>query len=72
MSKLILHYQQWNRWRKNNLNSKFYKLLVLLKLRRSPTFEAMKAGEKLGFYMQNIAKKYFGTLDNLKESEKDV
>lgn len=45
--KLILHYQQWNRWQKHNLNSKFHKILVLLKLKHSPSFEMMKVGERI-------------------------
>ena len=33
------HFRKWNEWRKRNLNSKFYQLLILLKVFRSPTFE---------------------------------
>ena len=33
------HFRKWNEWRKRNLNSKFYQLLVLLKVYKSPTFE---------------------------------
>ena len=33
------HFRKWNEWRKQNLNSKFYQLLVLLKVCISPTFE---------------------------------
>ena len=33
------HFRKWNEWRKQNLNSKFYQLLILLKVFRSPTFE---------------------------------
>ena len=33
------HFHKWNEWRKQNLNSKFYQLLVLLKVYKSPTFE---------------------------------
>ena len=33
------HIVRWNKWRKKNVNSTFHKLLVLLKLRYSPTFE---------------------------------
>ena len=33
------HIRKWNKWRKHNLNSGFYKLLVLLKIVKSPTFE---------------------------------
>lgn len=40
---MINHIRQWNKWRKGCLNGKFYKLLVLLKIIRSPTFELHKA-----------------------------
>ena len=33
------HFRKWNEWRKQNLNSKFYQLLVLLKVYKSPTFD---------------------------------
>ena len=38
---MVNHIKKWNRWRKRNINSHFYKLLVLLKLVKSPTFEMM-------------------------------
>jgi len=34
---LLIHIQAWNLWRKHNTNNKRYKLLVLLKLKASPT-----------------------------------
>lgn len=37
MNKILNHIERWNKWRKFNANSCFYKLLVLLKLRESPT-----------------------------------
>lgn len=33
------HLRLWNEWRKHNINSKIHKILVLLKVRHSPTFE---------------------------------
>ena len=45
IKKFKLHYQQWNRWQKHCQNSRFHKILVLLGLRRSPSFEMMKVGE---------------------------
>lgn len=33
------HFRKWDEWRKRNLNSKFYQLLVLLKVYKSPTFD---------------------------------
>lgn len=38
---MITHIKNWNKWRKYSLNSKFYKLLVLFKITRSPTFKAV-------------------------------
>lgn len=35
---MIEHIKKWNGWRKNNLNSKFYKILVLFNIVHSPTF----------------------------------
>lgn len=39
MKKIIKHCKAWNCWRKQNLNSKFHKIMVLFGLRRSPTLE---------------------------------
>jgi len=35
--KLILHFRAWNRWRKGNGNSRFYKFLVLIGFMKSPS-----------------------------------
>lgn len=40
--RMIKHIKLWNRWRKSNTNSKFYKFLVLIKFVGSPSFEFMK------------------------------
>ncbi len=32
-------FKRWNEWRKSNMNSKIHQLLVLLGIRKSPTFE---------------------------------
>lgn len=37
MKRLIKHFKRWNKWRKRNTNSRFYKLLVLLGICKSPT-----------------------------------
>lgn len=47
IKKLKIHYQQWKRWEKRSLNSRFHKIMVLLGLRISPTFEMMKTEEKI-------------------------
>lgn len=48
MKRIINHVRIWNIWRKNSLNNRFYKLLVLFGLANSPTFRM----KKIGFYFQ--------------------
>lgn len=43
---MIQHIKNWNRWRKGNINSKKHKLLVLLKLRHSPTMAYFMSKKK--------------------------
>lgn len=38
MNKLVKHIRRWNIWRKNNLNCKLHKFLVLIGFIKSPTF----------------------------------
>jgi hypothetical protein len=38
MNKTLKHIRKWNRWRKCSLDSKLYKIGVLLKFVNSPTF----------------------------------
>lgn len=52
MTKFLQRFRIWNEWRKSNCNHPLHKLLVLLGLRHSPTFN-------LFFYI----KKY--KMDNL-------
>jgi hypothetical protein len=35
---MIQYFKKWNRWRKVNVNGKFFKFLVLIKLANSPSF----------------------------------
>ena len=44
---MIKHFKRWNGWRKHNLNSRFYKLLVLLGIVKSPTFALYLTEEEL-------------------------
>ena len=37
MKRVINHIRRWNKWRKGSLNSRFYKFLVLIGVRKSPT-----------------------------------
>lgn len=39
MKKVINHCIKWNEWRKHNLGSLLYKVLVLIGFIHSPTFE---------------------------------
>ena len=48
MKRIINHVRIWNIWRRNSLNNRFYKFLVLLGLVNSPTFRI----EKIDFYFQ--------------------
>ena len=63
-----LHYQQWNRWQKCSLNSSFHKILVLLKLKRSPSFEMMKVGERIAANTASIFGKLTKALDSSAKS----
>ncbi len=38
MNKVFEHIIHWNYWRKHNLNSPLYQILVLLGFAKSPTF----------------------------------
>lgn len=40
--KLLNHIQIWNKWRKRNTNSRFYKFLVLVGFMHSPTMSVFK------------------------------
>lgn len=40
----------WNMWRKNNLNGSIHKILVLLGLRTSPTFDFFRSFDVLSKY----------------------
>lgn len=37
MIKIIKHFRRWNIWRKHCYNTHFYKFLVLIGMRKSPT-----------------------------------
>lgn len=66
--KIKLHYQQWNRWQKCCMNSRFHKILVLLGLKKSQTLEMMKAGEKIVSNMATIFGKFSTTLEATEKS----
>ena len=43
---IINHIKRWNKWRKHNCNSLLHKLLVLLHVIYSPTFESVFTDEE--------------------------
>lgn len=53
--KIKKHFKKWNSWRKYNTNSWLHKILVLLKLRHSPTFENW-------YYIEDIRKGFYGEI----------
>ena len=36
---MLKHYKKWKKWRRRNINSLFYQLLVLIGLVHSPYFD---------------------------------
>ena len=53
-SGLIQHIKRWNKWRKHNCNGRFHKLLVLLGMRKSPTFILTLTDEEEAYYMSYV------------------
>lgn len=47
MNKLVKHIRRWNIWRKNNLNCKLHKFLVLIGFVKSPTFSYILLPEEI-------------------------
>lgn len=45
MASIIRHIKRWNVWRKNNLNGRFYQLLVLFKIKNSPSMSFIVIAE---------------------------
>lgn len=52
MKRLIKHIRRWNIWRKNSLNSRWYKFTVLLGLRVSPTMHTVFLPEEIDEYYE--------------------
>ena len=48
MNKLIKHIRRWNLWRKNCINSKLHKILVLFGVVKSPTMATIFLPEDVG------------------------
>lgn len=74
---LTKHVKRWNKWRKHNSNSKFYKLMVLLGIRKSPTMQFVLIDEEIekltqSFNRLSIASSDLGiVLDNLQKACSD-
>ena len=58
MNKIIHHFKLWNKWRKNCLNGWFHKIMVLLGLRYSPTFDQFQSIEKTMLAYPDLTIKY--------------
>lgn len=52
----IKHIKRWNEWRKRNINSSFYKLLVLLGIVKSPTFLCTLTKEEREEFAKSLEK----------------
>ena len=52
---MIKHIRRWNIWRKDNLNSRFYKFLVLIGVVMSPTMCFTLLPEEWMSIVENIA-----------------
>ena len=47
MSRVIIHIKRWNKWRKNNMNGKLHKFLVLIGIKKSITLQYMLLDEEV-------------------------
>ena len=47
MSRVITHIKRWNKWRKNNMNGKLHKSLVLIGIRKSITLQYILLDEEV-------------------------
>ena len=56
MCKFKRHIKRWNYWRKSNTNNKIHKLLVLLGIIKSPTFEVFLLPDEL----PNVNNMFYG------------
>lgn len=54
MVKLIKHFKRWNKWRKNCLNSRAHKFLVLIGIVKSPTFYTVWTDEEEELYYKAV------------------
>ena len=52
----MVSFKTWNRWRKLNLNNPIHKILVLLGVVRSPTYEEMAVMDAVRAALLEITK----------------
>ena len=64
MKKLIKHFKRWNKWRKGSLNSPIYKVLVLLNILKSPTFNLIMADDEAAAFYEEFTKAVLKELDH--------
>ena len=64
----IQYIKLWNDWRKRNDSSLFYKLMVLCKLTRSPSFETFKAFCNV----RNLAEQVAYSMNKLSDTMKNL
>lgn len=52
------HIKRWNKWRKNNINSKLHKFLVLIRLIKSPTMNQILLDDEIKIINNQLKFKY--------------
>ena len=67
--KQIKHIKKWNEWRKGCLNSPIYKLQVLFKIKKSPTFEHFWTKEESRAFYEGFMQGLKEAADAKKEQE---
>lgn len=67
MKKIIKHFRRWNIWRKNNLNSKLHKFLVLIGFIKSPTLGCIITPEEHREILEAIRRGYKEGMELAKE-----
>ena len=67
MNKLVKYIRRWNIWRKNNLNCKLHKFLVLIGFVKSATFSYILLPEEI----EDIWNSTEEVMDNVRDKNKD-
>ncbi|MBS4930280.1 MAG: hypothetical protein KH020_02945 [Clostridiales bacterium] len=52
------HIKRWNKWRKNNINNKLHKFLVLIRLIKSPTMNQILLDDEIKIINNQLKFKY--------------